>query len=709
MNISNELLKEFSSVVNQNKPKTDYNKTAYGTVVFVEDEPCVRLDGSGSDSLPLPIATTAKLRAGERVIVTIENHIATVTGNLTSPSATTEDITEIEEDISGVQNEVRSTYGTCTTASGTSDKVVVLNNFVLFTGAQITIKFVSGNTAVSSTLNVNDTGAKSVIINNSTTTTGKMTFPALTTASFTYDGTNWVFTGSDNLLNEITWDQVDGLNIKAQEGSDSRVNVTNSAVDVYDSNGNLGTRTDSNGMKVYQNGVKVADFGSTTKIGDENGLHNVIDPDSFDMFIDNNENTSIFHIGYPEGATITDTFISDGTTRTYELSERRVGAISIPSIAVLVDEINVSNYSVITSHIENIDGTDEDVVTVIFQNTAPSNGSIITISYRNSLYIPYYSFGKRVGTPGYYSVSEGFETRASGQNSHAEGHGSTASGLESHAEGYKTVASGRESHAEGYWTIASGLESHAEGYETVASGKESHAEGYRTIASGMNSHAEGYWTIASGLESHAEGYETIASGTNSHAEGDATQVAGKASHSEGYGTLASSEYQHVSGKFNIEDTQNRYVFIIGNGTNNNNRSNAFTVDWNGNIEALGNVLGKNVSGSNLVDSLATVTPISISGSDLINGSPVSGWGDCWYYKIGTRVHLHIAVDSITANSNVQVFTMPSGFRPYGRLNAAGRGSNGSQISNLWVESTGQVYIRSEATTGIADIEYDAFS
>ena len=39
------------------------------------------------------------------------------------------------------------------------------------------------------------------------------------------------------------------------------------------------------------------------------------------------------------------------------------------------------------------------------------------------------------------------------------------------------------------------------------------------------------------------------------------------------------------GKWNIEDNQDTYAFIIGNGTADNARSNALTIDWNGNVTA----------------------------------------------------------------------------------------------------------------------------
>ena len=137
-------------------------------------------------------------------------------------------------------------------------------------------------------------------------------------------------------------------------------------------------------------------------------------------------------------------------------------------------------------------------------------------------------------------------------------------------------------------TEASGMHSHAEGYKTTASGDEgSHAEGNRTIASGMYSHAEGFYTEASGEASHAEGYETTASGMYSHAEGCYT--------------IASSYCQHVQGEYNIEDSTKTYAHIVGNGTDSNTRSNAHTVDWDGNAWFQGDVYVGSNSGTNKDD------------------------------------------------------------------------------------------------------------
>ena len=110
-------------------------------------------------------------------------------------------------------------------------------------------------------------------------------------------------------------------------------------------------------------------------------------------------------------------------------------------------------------------------------------------------------------------------------------------------------------------------------------------------AIGAYSFAEGHQTTASGDKSHAEGGNTTASGERSHAEGGNTTASGERSHAEGWMTVASSMNQHVQGRYNIEDSANKYAHIVGNGTDDANRSNAHTIDWSGNAWFAGTVEG----------------------------------------------------------------------------------------------------------------------
>ena len=57
----------------------------------------------------------------------------------------------------------------------------------------------------------------------------------------------------------------------------------------------------------------------------------------------------------------------------------------------------------------------------------------------------------------------------------------------------------------------------------------------------------------------------------------------------GHGTKSLSDYQVVIGKDNIGDSSNTYAHIVGNGKSNKSRSNAYTLDWQGNRTFAGTV------------------------------------------------------------------------------------------------------------------------
>jgi hypothetical protein len=123
-------------------------------------------------------------------------------------------------------------------------------------------------------------------------------------------------------------------------------------------------------------------------------------------------------------------------------------------------------------------------------------------------------------------------------------------------------------------------------------------------AAGENSHAEGDSTQAIGLFSHAEGLGTIAYGGRSHAEGQDTIASGSYSHAEGYQTIALADHQHVQGQWNATSSVPA-AFIVGNGTDDSNRSNL--------IHAAGNEF--QITGSFLVSGSSRFT-----GTQIITGS-----------------------------------------------------------------------------------------
>lgn len=142
---------------------------------------------------------------------------------------------------------------------------------------------------------------------------------------------------------------------------------------------------------------------------------------------------------------------------------------------------------------------------------------------------------------------------------------------------------------------AKGGMSVAEGEDCIASGRYSHAEGHGCTSAGTASHAEGISTQALYNACHAEGAYTQTQNHGSHAEGISTQALGFASHSQNYYTKAEHAYQTAIGKYNDNSSNN--ALEIGNGTADNARSNALTVDWSGNVEAAGSITVNNHSSS----------------------------------------------------------------------------------------------------------------
>lgn len=125
---------------------------------------------------------------------------------------------------------------------------------------------------------------------------------------------------------------------------------------------------------------------------------------------------------------------------------------------------------------------------------------------------------------------------------------------------------------------------------------------------GLYSTAEGYFTIASGDVSHAEGLETIAGSAN----------------------------QHVQGQYNIEDSNETYAHIVGNGTSPLSRSNAHTLDWDGNSWYQGNI---KCGGTSYDDAPNTV---------VTSGSVVKMWTgtQAQYDAITTKDKRDVVFDSV---------------------------------------------------------------
>lgn len=200
------------------------------------------------------------------------------------------------------------------------------------------------------------------------------------------------------------------------------------------------------------------------------------------------------------------------------------------------------------------------------------------------------------------SLSRGRKVNSEiGYGSFAFGASVSATEHYAHAEGFETTASGQGSHAEGASGIASGDAAHAEGSQTKAMGMSSHAEGVQTTAGGAISHAEGWGTKASGnIQSVIGMYNTgsdakVWSPDITYDKGDYVSAI----------TLDGSEY--FSGRYiykslidlnlnnsiddpncwelvNLYGINSKNVFEVGNGVDDDNRSNALSLTWEGDLD-----------------------------------------------------------------------------------------------------------------------------
>ena len=139
------------------------------------------------------------------------------------------------------------------------------------------------------------------------------------------------------------------------------------------------------------------------------------------------------------------------------------------------------------------------------------------------------------------------------------------------------------------YTMGTRADGSLEGEQSVAIGK-------MNVASGVNSIAIGSQAEATAYASKSFGTLTKATNLYSHAEGWSSVAGGQMSHAQNRHTIAQGESQTALGKYNVADGVS--AVIIGNGTADNARSNALTVDWSGNVNIASGAKYK-INGTNL--------------------------------------------------------------------------------------------------------------
>lgn len=168
---------------------------------------------------------------------------------------------------------------------------------------------------------------------------------------------------------------------------------------------------------------------------------------------------------------------------------------------------------------------------------------------------------------GLYSTAFGINTLAYGSGSFAAGSGSQSTGNFAITMGTRDTASGFNSLALGYQNLAFTAGCVAIGYENKsrqpfasALGYQNTAGGENSLALGANSSTIGRWSVAMGYNTFARSFAEIALGAFN---------------------------KQVSGSINSWNTSDR-ILVVGNGTSDANRSDAFQIFKSGDV-----VIGSN--------------------------------------------------------------------------------------------------------------------
>ena len=212
------------------------------------------------------------------------------------------------------------------------------------------------------------------------------------------------------------------------------------------------------------------------------------------------------------------------------------------------------------------------------------------------------------------------------------------------------------------------------GINCSASGSGAVATNSGTTASGAYSHATGEDTTASGRDAFSANRNTEAVGEYSFATGFYSRATGSASEAHGRVTQAFSDNQAVFGKYNEPDNNDEYAVIIGNGADNINRSNAFTVDWNGNMVA---------SGKLTASAVQSYTPTWESGHAPADYHCVVSAGICSFSYRGP---------AIAHSDSTQIGTLPVGARPTSAVYCSFVKMGGGAVGCIRIQTTGVITV-----------------
>ncbi len=267
---------------------------------------------------------------------------------------------------------------------------------------------------------------------------------------------------------------------------------------------------------------------------------------------------------------------------------------------------------------------------------------------------------------GEYSFSAGYNTTANK-------YGTMAFGKNSIASFNKAFACGNNARATSETSIALGYNAFASQTNSIAIGSDSYCSSHNSIAIGNNA-------TSNAERSFAIGYNSVNSGANSFAIGNNTETKNN--------VFAIGRYNLGTGGTNSW-IDSEPLFEIGNG-NSSNRSNAFTVYKNGEVEIQGQI--KNLPTPTESDDIATKAYVDSQGfyeiGDIAQGGVV-------FYVDSTGKHgLVVSIDNAGSGINWS----PDNFRTFARRNALFTGKANTENIIVRHIKNGDTFINNYAAT-----------
>lgn len=334
--------------------------------------------------------------------------------------------------------------------------------------------------------------------------------------------------------------------------------------------------------------------------------------------IDPNDSNKIIHFGKYDGTNYGLGFTVDGGT-TWKTG------FNFDGIKIIGDVNNTGRAEMDGDSFDIINENGVSICHIGVGTVIDENGNTVSGVYnRLGTYSSYnglsthgiYSFSAgRMNSPfGPYSIAMGYQCRALGNSSVAIGKEAIAEDDHSYAIGYNAKATngtdsvalgpgaetkndscvaigiscvagdssiGKQSVAVGFGAEARSVSDVAIGDRAIAGSGHSVAIGYMARALGIGSNiALGRSSYAYGLYSLALGPSAYSKESESVAIGDQAQALAECAFAAGAYTKAENDYQFACGKYN--STGSNHIFTLGNGTDDNTRANAMTVDLSGN-------------------------------------------------------------------------------------------------------------------------------